>query len=73
MRCIYSLCFVFLTLLADQATLCYELACRKVPNNLELMLGLFNCYVRDYSFLKQQQVSTYRSWQIYWTLDFSSE
>lgn len=42
---------------SDQATLCYELACRKVPNNLELMLGLFNCYVRDYSFLKQQQVA----------------
>ncbi|CAN6858721.1 unnamed protein product [Brassica oleracea] len=25
------------------------------PNNLELMMGLFNCYVREYSFVKQQQ------------------
>lgn len=41
----------------EQGTLCYELACSKMPNNLELMLGLFNCYVRDFSFLKQQQVA----------------
>ncbi|MCO5596839.1 hypothetical protein L7F22_050909 [Adiantum nelumboides] len=42
---------------SEQATLCYELACSKAPQNLELMMGLFNCYVRDYSFLKQQQVA----------------
>ncbi|KAI5079570.1 hypothetical protein GOP47_0005049 [Adiantum capillus-veneris] len=42
---------------SEQATLCYELACSKAPQNLELMMGLFNCHVRDYSFLKQQQVA----------------
>ncbi|KAH7301648.1 hypothetical protein KP509_23G036000 [Ceratopteris richardii] len=41
----------------NEASVCYEKACRKVPNNLELMVGLFCCYVRDYSFLKQQQVA----------------
>lgn len=40
----------------DMATSCYEHACTKHPNNLELMMGLFNCYVREYSFVKQQQV-----------------
>ncbi|XP_022729359.1 N-terminal acetyltransferase B complex auxiliary subunit NAA25-like isoform X2 [Durio zibethinus] len=40
----------------DLATSCYEHACGKFPNNLELMMGLFNCYVREYSFVKQQQV-----------------
>ncbi|GMP84127.1 hypothetical protein CsSME_00037772 [Camellia sinensis var. sinensis] len=38
----------------DMATSCYEYACGKIPNNLELMMGLFNCYVREYSFVKQQ-------------------
>ncbi|KAF2619539.1 hypothetical protein F2Q68_00038589 [Brassica cretica] len=27
------------------------------PNNLELMMGLFNCYVCEYSFMKQQQTA----------------
>ncbi|RVX22703.1 N-terminal acetyltransferase B complex auxiliary subunit NAA25 [Vitis vinifera] len=36
---------------------CYEYACGKFLNNLEIMMGLFNCYVREYSFVKQQQVS----------------
>lgn len=40
----------------ELATGCYEHACGKFPNNLELMMGLFNCYVREYSFVKQQQV-----------------
>lgn len=40
----------------DLATGCYEYASGKFPNNLELMMGLFNCYVREYSFVKQQQV-----------------
>ncbi|KAL9320101.1 hypothetical protein ACSQ67_011940 [Phaseolus vulgaris] len=40
----------------DLATECYEHACSKFPGNLELMMGLFNCYVREYSFVKQQQV-----------------
>lgn len=40
----------------DLATSCYAHACGKFPNNLELMMGLFNCYVREYSFVKQQQV-----------------
>ncbi|MFS7918359.1 hypothetical protein Hanom_Chr03g00200071 [Helianthus anomalus] len=38
------------------ATSCCEYACGKFPNNLELMMGLFSCYVRGYSFVKQQQV-----------------
>ncbi|KAK1271734.1 hypothetical protein QJS04_geneDACA005943 [Acorus gramineus] len=42
--------------LMDLATSCYEYACGKFLNNLELMMGLFNCYVREYSFVKQQQV-----------------
>ncbi|XP_073144284.1 N-terminal acetyltransferase B complex auxiliary subunit NAA25 isoform X1 [Henckelia pumila] len=41
----------------DMATSCYEFACSKYPNNLELMMGLFNCYVREYSFVKQQQIA----------------
>jgi hypothetical protein len=40
----------------DLATECYEHACGKFPNKMELMMGLFNCYVREYSFVKQQQV-----------------
>lgn len=40
----------------DLATGCYAHACGRFPNNLELMMGLFNCYVREYSFVKQQQV-----------------
>ncbi|XVF05817.1 hypothetical protein REPUB_Repub05bG0205700 [Reevesia pubescens] len=41
----------------ELATSCYEHACGKLPNNLELMMGLFNCYVREYSFVKQQQTA----------------
>ncbi|KAK6145231.1 hypothetical protein DH2020_022051 [Rehmannia glutinosa] len=41
----------------DMATSCYDHACTKYPNNLELMMGLFNCYVREYSFVKQQQIA----------------
>ncbi|KAF3454849.1 hypothetical protein FNV43_RR05297 [Rhamnella rubrinervis] len=41
----------------DLATSCYEYACGKFPSNLELMMGLFNCYVREYSFVKQQQTA----------------
>lgn len=41
----------------EMATNCYEHACAKYPNNLELMIGLFNCYVREYSFVKQQQIA----------------
>ncbi|PHT38100.1 hypothetical protein CQW23_21673 [Capsicum baccatum] len=41
----------------DIATSCYEYACGKFPNNLDLMMGLFNCYVREYSFVKQQQIA----------------
>ena len=43
----------------DLATSCYEYACTKYPSNLELMMGLFNCYVREYSYVKQQQVQWY--------------
>lgn len=41
----------------DLATGCYAHACGRFPNNLELMMGLFNCYVREYSFVKQQQTA----------------
>ncbi|XP_010520190.1 PREDICTED: phagocyte signaling-impaired protein isoform X2 [Tarenaya hassleriana] len=41
----------------DLATSCYEHACNKFANNLELMMGLFNCYVREYSFVRQQQTA----------------
>ncbi|KAH9662102.1 N-terminal acetyltransferase B complex auxiliary subunit NAA25 [Citrus sinensis] len=40
----------------DLATSCYEYACGKYHNNMDHMMGLFNCYVREYSFVKQQQV-----------------
>lgn len=40
----------------DLATSCYENACNKYINNLEIMMGLFNCYVREYSYVKQQKV-----------------
>lgn len=41
------------------ATSCYEYACAKdkLSNNLELLTGLFNCYVNEYSFFKQQQTA----------------
>ncbi|GAB2286070.1 N-alpha-acetyltransferase 25, NatB auxiliary subunit [Dionaea muscipula] len=41
----------------DLATSCYEFACGKFPTNLELMMGLFNCYVREYLYVKQQQTA----------------
>jgi N-terminal acetyltransferase B complex non-catalytic subunit len=41
----------------DLATECYEHACGKFPNKMELVMGLFNCYVREYSFVKQQQTA----------------
>ena len=65
-QCIFTFLFLFLifghliilfALLVDLATSCYEYACGKFLNNLEIMMGLFNCYVREYSFVKQQQVS----------------
>ena len=43
----------------DLATGCYAHACGRFPNNLELMMGLFNCYVCEYSFMKQQQVGLF--------------
>ncbi|KAI6686985.1 hypothetical protein NL676_032898, partial [Syzygium grande] len=42
---------------SDLATSCYEHAAAKFPNNLDLMMGLFNCYVRESSFVKQQQTA----------------
>lgn len=41
----------------DLATSLYDYACSRIPNNLELMMGLFNCYVREYSYVKQQQTA----------------
>uniref|UniRef100_A0A7C9ARA7 Phagocyte signaling-impaired protein n=1 Tax=Opuntia streptacantha TaxID=393608 RepID=A0A7C9ARA7_OPUST len=41
----------------DLATSLYDYACVKFPNNLELMMGLFNCYVREYAYVKQQQTA----------------
>lgn len=41
----------------DLATSCYEFACGKFGNHLDLMMGLFNCYVREYSYMKQQQTA----------------
>lgn len=48
-------CILFLQTV-DLATSLYDYACNKIPNNLELMMGLFNCYVREYAYVKQQQV-----------------
>ncbi|CAN6469786.1 unnamed protein product [Victoria cruziana] len=39
------------------ATSCYEYACQKYSNNLELLMGLFNCHVREHSYVKQQQTA----------------
>ncbi|KAJ3676463.1 hypothetical protein LUZ60_003875 [Juncus effusus] len=41
----------------DLGTSCYEQACTKYLNNLEIMMGLFNCHVREYSYVKQQQTA----------------
>lgn len=54
----------------DLATSCYEYACGKFTNNLELMMGLFNCYVREYSFVKQQQVRWYMITYFIITINF---
>ncbi|KAL2622376.1 hypothetical protein R1flu_002581 [Riccia fluitans] len=43
--------------LPDQATLCYEYACSVMPNNLEMLMALFKCYVREYVYIKQQQTA----------------
>ncbi|KAG6541822.1 hypothetical protein Mapa_016838 [Marchantia paleacea] len=43
--------------LPDQATLCYEHACSVMPNNVEMLMALFKCYVREYVFVKQQQTA----------------
>lgn len=40
----------------DLATSCYEHACGKFPSK-EILMGLFDCYVREYSFVKQQQTA----------------
>ncbi|CAA7398214.1 unnamed protein product [Spirodela intermedia] len=56
----FSICSIFIkvhVLAVDLATSCYEHACGKYTNNLELMMGLFNCYVREYSYVKQQQIA----------------
>lgn len=53
----------------DLATSCYEYACGKFLNNLEIMMGLFNCYVREYSFVKQQQVSCTCNHHLFFNLD----
>lgn len=45
-----------LTETVDLATSLYDYACGRIPNNLDLMMGLFNCYVREYAYVKQQQV-----------------
>lgn len=42
---------------SELATSCYEHAAAKFPTNLDLMMGLFNCYVRESSFVKQQQTA----------------
>ncbi|XP_031485379.1 N-terminal acetyltransferase B complex auxiliary subunit NAA25 [Nymphaea colorata] len=41
----------------DLATSCYEYACQKYANNLELLMGLFKCHVREHSYVKQQQTA----------------
>ncbi|XP_010685884.2 N-terminal acetyltransferase B complex auxiliary subunit NAA25 isoform X2 [Beta vulgaris subsp. vulgaris] len=41
----------------DLATSLYDYACGRIPNNLDLMMGLFNCYVREYAYVKQQQTA----------------
>ncbi|KAH9570262.1 hypothetical protein CY35_02G031200 [Sphagnum magellanicum] len=41
----------------EEATGCYEHACLKNPNNVELLTALFNCYVRQYVYIKQQQTA----------------
>ncbi|KAL3691655.1 hypothetical protein R1sor_005306 [Riccia sorocarpa] len=43
--------------LPNQATLCYEYACSVMPNNLEVLMALFKCYVREYLYVKQQQTA----------------
>ncbi|XP_031743056.1 N-terminal acetyltransferase B complex auxiliary subunit NAA25 isoform X2 [Cucumis sativus] len=52
-----TLQIVFQRLDHNLATSCYEYACGKFPNHLDLMTGLFNCYLREYSFVKQQQTA----------------
>lgn len=54
--CAVLCCWLKFVCLVELATECYEHACGKFPNKMELMMGLFNCYVREYSFVKQQQV-----------------
>lgn len=41
----------------DLITQCYEHATDKNPRNFDLLTCLFNCYVRQYTFIKQQQVA----------------
>ncbi|MCL7043012.1 hypothetical protein MKW94_007456 [Papaver nudicaule] len=41
----------------DIAIDCYDHACKRVPKSLDLSLGLFNCYLRESDFTKQQQTA----------------
>ncbi|KAI3986915.1 hypothetical protein MKX01_014616 [Papaver californicum] len=41
----------------DIAISCYEYASESLPNSLDMLYGLFNCYVRVSSFVKQQQTA----------------
>ncbi|XP_026441543.1 N-terminal acetyltransferase B complex auxiliary subunit NAA25-like isoform X1 [Papaver somniferum] len=41
----------------DIAISCYEYATDTVPSSLDMLYGLFNCYIRVSAFLKQQQTA----------------
>ncbi|KAI3987272.1 hypothetical protein MKX01_031756 [Papaver californicum] len=41
----------------DIAISCYEYASASLPNSLDMLYGLFNCYVRVSLFVKQQQTA----------------
>ncbi|CAM6090624.1 unnamed protein product [Calypogeia fissa] len=43
--------------LLHESTACYEFACSKITNNVELLMSLFKCYVRQYLYVKQQQTA----------------
>lgn len=41
----------------DAATALFEYACLKLPKNMDYQAALFNCYARQYLYVKQQQVA----------------
>ena len=53
---IYEVLILFSVMAVEAATALFEYACSKIPKNTDYQIALFNCYARQYLYVKQQQV-----------------